>query len=211
MALRTLPFRQYDENEVINMFALGTGFVNESVLDTGHGDAGVFVTVESGDLNVDTITYDGAYDSYLGKTNYPHVGVNQYPRVSISLKPATSGDSLLGITLRQTAKFDENGEKLLYYPQKAEELMCMLPGQSVPVASRGVFTLAATAFAGAVPAVGSGFKLPSGVSGKVTGCVNSDPQRVGSVLATGSRTASVSTANLSDPLTGNYAIVRLGL
>jgi hypothetical protein len=209
--LRTLPFRQYDENEVINMFALGTGFVNESVLDSGNGDAGVFVTVESGDLNVDTITYDNAYASYLGKTNYPHVGVNQYPRVSISLKPATSGDALLGITLRQTAKFDENGEKLLYYPQKAEELMCMLPGQAVPVASRGIFTLAATAFAGAVPAVGSGFKLPSGVSGKVTGCANSDPQRVGSVLATGSRTASVSTANLSDPLTGNYAIVRIGL
>lgn len=211
MALRTLPFRQYDENEVINMFALGTGFVNESVLDSGQGDAGVFVTVESGDLNVDTITYDSAFDSYLGKTNYPHVGVNQYPRVSLTLKPATSGDALLGMTLRQTAKFDENGEKLLYYPQKAEELMCMLPGQSVPVATRGVFTLAASAFAGSVPAVGSGIKLPNGVSGKVTGCANSDVQKIGAVIATGSRTASVSTANLSDPLTGAYAIVRLGL
>ena len=155
--------------------------------------------------------YDSAYDSYLGKTTYPHVGVNQYPRVSISLKPATSGDSLIGMTLRQTAKFDENGEKLLYYPQKAEELMCMLPGQSVPVAKRGVFTLAAAAFAGSVPGVGSGIKLPSGVSGKVTGCTNVDPQKVGFVLATGSRTASVSTANLSDPLTGSYAMVYLGL
>jgi hypothetical protein len=210
MALRTLPFRQYNETDVINMFAMGTGFINESVTDSGNGDAGIFVTVESGNLNLDTIVYDSAYDSYLGKTNYPHVGVNQYPRVSLSLKPATSGDSLLGITLRQTAKTDENGEKLLYYPQKAEELMCMLPGQAVPVASRGVFTLAASAFAGSVPAVGSGFKLPSGVSGKVTGCTNSDAQKVGTVLATGSRTASVSTANLSDPLTGSYAMVLLG-
>jgi hypothetical protein len=211
MALRTLPFRQYNETDVINMFALGTGFINESVTDSGNGDAGVFVTVESGNLNLDTIVYDSAYDSYLGKTNYPHVGVNQYPRVSLSLKPATSGDALVGMTLRQTAKFDENGEKLLYYPQKAEELMCMLPGQAVPVAKRGVFTLAAAAFAGSVPGVGSGFKLPSGVSGKVTGCTNADAQKIGSVLATGSRTASVSTANLSDPLTGNYAIVYLGL
>lgn len=211
MALRTLPFRQYNETDVINMFAMGTGFINESVTDSGNGDAGVFVTVESGNLNLDTIVYDSAYDSYLGKTNYPHVGVNQYPRVSLSLKPATSGDALVGITLRQTAKTDENGEKLLYYPQKAEELMCMLPGQAVPVASRGVFTLAASAFAGSVPAIGSGFKLPSGVSGKVTGCTNSDTQKVGTVLATGSRTASVSTANLSDPLTGSYAIVFLGL
>jgi hypothetical protein len=211
MALRTLPFRQYNETDVINMFAMGTGFINESVTDSGDGDAGVFVTVESGNLNLDTIVYDSAYDSYLGKTNYPHVGVNQYPRVSLSLKPATSGDALVGMTLRQTAKFDENGEKLLYYPQKAEELMCMLPGQAVPVAKRGVFALAASAFAGSVPAVGSGFKLPSGVSGKVTGCANADAQKIGSVLATGSRTASVSTANLSDPLTGNYAIVYLGL
>lgn len=211
MALRTLPFRQYNETDVINMFALGTGFINESVLDVGNGDAGVFVTTEAGNLNVDTIVYDSAFDSYLGKTNYPHVGVNQYPRVSLTLKPATSGDALMGITLRQTAKFDENGEKLLYYPQKAEELMCMLPGQSVPVAKRGVFTLSAVAFAGSVPAVGTSFKLPSGVSGKITGCANSDAQKIGSVLATGSRTVSASTANLSDPLTGNYAIVYLGL
>lgn len=211
MALRTLPFRQYNETDVINMFAMGTGFINESVTDSGNGDAGVFVTVESGNLNLDTIVYDSAYDSYLGKTTYPYVGVNQYPRVSLSLKPATSGDALVGMTLRQTAKTDENGEKLLYYPQKAEELMCMLPGQSVPVVKRGVFALAAAAFAGSVPGVGSGFKLPSGVSGKVTGCTNVDAQKIGTVLATGSRTASVSTTNLTDPLTGNYAIVYLGL
>jgi hypothetical protein len=212
MALRTLPFRQYNETDVINMFAMGTGFINESVTDSGNGDAGVFVTVESGNLNIDTIVYDSAYDTYLGKTNYPNVGVNQYPRVSLSLKPATSGDALIGMTLRQTAKFDENGEKLLYYPQKAEELMCMLPGQSVPVVKRGVFTLAASAFAGSVvPGIGSGIKLPSGVSGKVTGCTNADANKIGSVLATGSRTASVSTANLSDPLTGSYAMVYLGL
>ena len=111
MALRTLPFRQYNETDVINMFAMGTGFINESVTSSDNGDAGVFVTVESGNLNLDTIVYDSAYDSYLGKTNYPHVGVNQYPRVSLSLKPATSGDALLGITLRQTAKTDENGVK----------------------------------------------------------------------------------------------------
>jgi hypothetical protein len=217
MALRTLPFRQYNETDVINMFALGTGFVNESVTDSSNGDAGVFVTIESGNLNLDTITYDNAYASYLGKTNYPHVGANQYPRVTLSLKPATSGDALVGMTLRQTAKFDENGEKLLYYPQKAEELMCMLPGQSVPVATRGVFTLAQSAFAATIGTgagqigIGGGLKLPSGVSGKLTGCAITDPTRVALVIATGSRTASTSTANLSDPLTGSYAIVGLGL
>lgn len=217
MALRTLPFRQYSDHDVINMFALGTGFVNNSTTSSGGGDAGVFVTIESGNLNVDTITYDSAYSSYLGKTNYPHVGVNQYPRVSISVKPATSGDSLLGMTLRQTAMYDENGEKLLYYPQKAEELMCMLPGQSVPIVTRGVFSLAAAAFNGSIGTgagqigLGSGLKLPSGASGTLTGCPFTDSARVGFVLATGSRTSNTSSANLGDPLTGAYAIIGFNL
>jgi hypothetical protein len=211
MALRTLPFRQYSESDVINMFALGTGFVNQSVTTTGNGDAGVFVTVESGNLNVDTITYDNAYASYLGKVDYPFVGSNQYPRVSLSLKPATSGDALLGLTLRQTAKEDENGEKLLYYPQKAEELMCMLPGQSVPVASRGMFSITDAAYVGAI-GIGSGLKLPSGVSGKLTGCSNTDPAQVAIVLATGSRTSSTSIADqFAGTTTGAYAIIGLRL
>lgn len=211
MALRTLPFRQYSETDVINMFALGTGFVNQSVTNTGNGDAGVFVTVESGNLNVDTITYDNAYASYLGKVDYPFVGSNQYPRVSLSLKPATSGDALLGLTLRQTAQTDENGEKLLYYPQKAEELMCMLPGQSVPVATRGMFSITDAAYVGAI-GIGSGLKLPSGVSGKLTGCSNTDPAQIAVVLATGSRTSSTSIADqFAGTTTGSYAIIGLRL
>ncbi len=211
MALRTLPFRQYSDNDVINMFALGTGYVNEAVTNTGNGDAGVFVTIESGNLNVDTITYDNAYASYLGKVDYPFVGSNQYPRVSLSLKPATSGDALVGMTLRQTAKYDENGEKLLYYPQKAEELMCMLPGQSVPVATRGVFTITDAAYQGAI-GIGSGLKLPSGVSGKLTGCAITDATRVAVVLATGSRASSTSVGDqFAGTGTGAYAIIGLRL
>ena len=209
MSLRTLPFRQYNEADVINMFALGTAYVNESVTGVDNGDAGVFVTIESGNLNLDTITYDNAYASYLGKTNYPYVGSNQYPRVSISLRPAASGDALVGMTLRQTAKLDENGEKLLYYPQKAEELMCMLPGQAVPVATRGIFTLANTAYNGSL-AIGTGVKL-STVSGKLTGCTITDSARVGLVIATGSRTYTAANANLVDPLSGSYAMIGLGL
>jgi hypothetical protein len=109
MAIRILPFRQYNEADVINMFALETTFVNESTTGAGqtsYGDAGVFVTIPAagGDLNRDPITY--ATDSYLGKTDYPFVGANQYPSVSLKVRPATSGDALLGITLRQTAKAD---------------------------------------------------------------------------------------------------------
>jgi hypothetical protein len=211
MALRTLPFRQYSDNDVINMFALGDTYVNESVTGSSYGDAGVFVTVDSANLNLDTITYDSTYDSYLGKTDYPFVGVNQYPKVSLTVKPAASGAACFGMTLRQTAKFDENGEKLLYYPQKAEELMCVLPGQSVPVATRGVFTLTSAAYDGSL-GVGSGIKL-STTSGKLTGCAVTDTARVGLVVATGSRVAATAADQFAGAAgsTGTYAIIGLGL
>ena len=207
MANRLLPFRQYDEHDVVNMYALVDGSVNENVTGVGGGDAGVFVKVSAGNFDLDPVSY--ATDSYLGKTDYPFIGANSYPKVNLKVTPAASGDltNCLGLTLRQTAKFDENGEKLLYYRQKAEELMCVLPGQAVPVATRGVFTLGPSAIDGALT-VGSGFKL-SANSGKVTGCAHTDDGKLGVILGTGSRSPLTSTANLHDQFSGIFAVVGL--
>lgn len=204
MAKRILPFRQYDEHDVVNLYALRDADVNENITGSANGDAGVFVTVDVGNLDLDPVTY--ATDSYLGKTDYPHVGRNQYPSVSLKIKAATSGDACLGITLRETAKYDENGEKLLYYRQKAEEMMVVLPGEAVPVMSRGLIEIAATAWNGSLT-VGNGIKLSAGVSGTVTGCAVNDPDRVGLVLGTGSRTS----GDITDQFAGNVALIKLGL
>jgi hypothetical protein len=203
MSNRLLPFRQYDDNDVINMYALADAAINDNVTGVGSGDAGVFVKVSAGNFDLDPVSYGS--NSYLGKTDYPFVGANQYPSVNLKVTPAASGDltNVLGLTLRQTAKFDENGEKLLYYRQKAEELMCVLPGQAVPVATRGMFSLGANALDG-VLTVGSGFKL-SANAGKVTGCAHSDAGKIGLVLGTGSRTSQTTT----DAFAGNFAIVGL--
>jgi hypothetical protein len=203
MATRLLPFRQYDDQDVINMYALADAAVNESVTGVGSGDAGVFVKVSAGNFDLDPVSY--ATNSYLGKTDYPFVGANSYPSVNLKVTPAASGDTTncLGITLRQTAKFDENGEKLLYYRQKAEELMCVLPGQAVPVATRGMFSVGAIAIDGTLT-VGSGFKL-SANAGKVTGCAHSDAGKLGLVLGTGSRTSQSTT----DQFAGNFAVIGL--
>lgn len=204
MANRLLPFRQYGENDVVNMYALVDAAVNESTTGVGTGDAGVFVKVSAGNFDLDPVSY--ATDSYLGKTDFPHVGANQYPSVNLKVTPAASGDltNCLGLTMRQTAKFDENGEKLLYYRQKAEELMCVLPGQAVPVATRGIFSLSANALDG-VLTVGSGFKL-SANGGKVTGCAHSDAGKLGIVLGTGSR---ASLTSVTDAYAGNFAVIGL--
>jgi hypothetical protein len=192
------------------MFALDVAHVGASTTGSTNGDAGVFVTISSGNLNLDTITYDNAYGSYLGKTDYPFVS-NSYPRVSLTVKPATSGDGLLGMTLNQTAQTDENGEKLLYYPQKAAELQAVLPGQAVPIATKGFFTIVSGAYTGPI-AIGTGLKLPSGVSGVLTGCLITDPTRVAIVMATGSRTP---LSSIPDQFAGTgtsaYAIIALGI
>ena len=65
MALRLLPFRQYSDNDVVNLFANQT--VDSAPSTNGNGSAGVMVKVLSGNLNKDVI--DLIDSSYLGKTD----------------------------------------------------------------------------------------------------------------------------------------------
>jgi hypothetical protein len=206
MALRILPFRQYSDHDVVNMYAVVSADVLTSTTDTGAGDAGVFVKVSDGNFDNDPVTYQT--NSYLGKTDYPFVGTtDMYPEVNLKITGSTSGEIPLGMTLYQTAKNDENGEKLLYNPQKQEELQAMLPGQAVPVATKGIFTLAASAFDGGVAsyAPGKGIRTSLLNAGKLTGALRSDGIHVfGHVLGTGTRT---SVGPTTDQFVGDYIVV----
>jgi hypothetical protein len=206
MALRILPFRQYSDHDVVNMYAVVSADVLTSTTDTGAGDAGVFVKVSDGNFDNDPVTYQT--NSYLGKTDYPFVGTtDMYPEVNLKITGSTSGEIPLGMTLYQTAKNDENGEKLLYNPQKQEELQAMLPGQAVPVATKGIFTLAAAAFDGGVAsyAPGKGVRTSLVNAGKITGALRSDGIHVfGHVLGTGTRT---SVGPTTDQFAGDYIVV----
>lgn len=144
MAIRLLPFRQYAEQDVINLFALQSDQVLNKVTDTGAGDAGIFVKVTNGNLDAGPTTYDNTYRDYLGvdPSSLPYVGKNQYPRVPLTVGAAAQNDDpVIGCTLYQTAKLDENEQKLLYYPQKQLETQSVLPGQAVPVLGRGIITV----------------------------------------------------------------------
>jgi len=186
MAIRLLPFRQYAEEDVVNLFANDT--VNDKVTDSSNGDAGVFVKVSAGDFSADPVGYEN--NSYLGETNYPFIGRNQYPTVPLKVTAATAGDSCVGVTLLQTALKDENEEKLLYYPQKKLETQSVLTGEAVPVLGKGIVTLDNSAYDGA-PDVGEWLALSSN-AGKVTGHAayngpGAGTQVIGQVLATGAR------------------------
>lgn len=207
MALRLLPFRQYDEQDVVNLYALESGLALASTTGDGEGSNGVLVKVTNGNFNQDVVTY--ASDDYLGKTDYPFVGGDMYPSNPLTISGAASGDLPLGITLNQTAKADENGEKLLYNTTKKEELQAVLPGQSVPVATKGIFTLAAEAFDGSASdyAVGTGIQISDNNVGKITGVAPTDGAAFGTVLGTGSRSTQ---GGLTDQFAGDYLIVKIG-
>jgi hypothetical protein len=206
MALRLLPFRQYNEQDVVNVFALQNADVLESTTGDGKGSNGVFVKVTDGNFDQDVITYGS--NSYLGKTDYPFVGGDMYPTNPLEVAAAASGEIPLGLTLNQTAKTDENGEKLLYNATKKEELQAVLPGQTVPVATKGIFTLSANAIEGGAASVftiGDGFEVAG--DGTVGPATVGSAESLGMILGTGSRS---SKGGLTDQFAGDYVIVKLG-
>tara|TARA_R110001583_G_scaffold12547_4_gene55635 strand:- start:9954 stop:10610 length:657 start_codon:yes stop_codon:yes gene_type:complete len=214
MAIRILPFRQYSDHEVVNLYALTDADVLETttLADSAGGDAGVFVKVSDGDFNNDPITYQT--NTYLGDNSFPFLGgTAMYPQVNLKVTPATSGAGCLGMTLLQTAKNDENGEKLLYNPTKQTELQAALPGQAVPVATRGVFTITEKAIDGHPDnsdflTIGGGIKI-SANEGKVTGCDRDDTWAMGSVIGTGLNNNSDFRAPSTGYFSGVYAVVKL--
>jgi hypothetical protein len=184
---KLLPFRQYDDNDVINMFAFeGT--------DKG---AGTIVKVSAANLNDDLVDLVDGGDAFLTSQGnaYSPLAVNP-----LKIDAADSGDAALGIIVRDVRDTDENGEKLRFYPQKKEELQCVLSGESVPVATKGVFTFTEEAFSDSlVPAPMT--ELGVRDDGALAEAVDADTV-VGKVLATGTRAA-------GDTHAGGYAIVSI--
>jgi hypothetical protein len=216
MSLRLYPFRQYSDVDVINMFASDTVDANPST--NGNGSAGVFVKVSAGNLDLDPIQYTATdITNTLGKTDYPFLGAVQYPAVPLQFTAATAGVPVLGMTLNQTLATDENGERLLYNPVKRAELQAVLTGQAVPVATRGIFTLADTAidWVDANMVVNSHLVI-SANAGKVSGLlatavspITGTTSIIGRILGTGQRVSQNGKSDyFAGTTTGKYALVQ---
>ena len=205
MAKRIEPYRDYSEHDVVNNFALDTadkfdGSDTTAVTLTswaqgasaGDFDAGVVVYVSAGSLPGDSPAQSSAggdkLRSYMGASHSTaNIGYAAYPYNDMLVAPASGQGPALGITLRETLAYDENGEKMLYYPQKADEAQAVLPGQSVPVLTAGTVLLNENAFT-SNPALGQALN-PSTVSdaaaGKLVPQATADAMTVGHVIATG--------------------------
>lgn len=192
MAKRILPYRDYSEHDVVNMFSLEvgggdslSGWVEAS---SGKWDSGVVVSVSAGALpgevsELRADTPDNLRD-YLGASfTGAHIGFNGYPaNTGMTVAPADGTGRALGITLRETLAFDENGEKLLYYKQKLDEAQGVLPGESVPVLTKGLVLLGADAFHSA-PSLGDDLEVSGNTAGKLE--TQSAGTVVGTVIAIG--------------------------
>ena len=66
------------------------------------------------------------------------------PKLLENSQVAGASDDILGITLNQTLAWDENGEKMIYYRQKLLEHQGVLPGEVVPILTKGIITVAAS-------------------------------------------------------------------
>lgn len=177
MATRLEPFRDYSEHEVVNLFSLAVADDQDlsawKAGASGVNDAGVVVAASAavlpGDLpSSDALVTDGTKSlrKYLGASNQPHVGYNAYPIVEMTVAAATADP--IGITLKQTLAYDENDENLLRYPLKADELQAVLPGQAVPILTRGLVLLNASAFSDTTGVdAGKGIELDDGNAGQL--------------------------------------------
>lgn len=119
------PFRDYDEHEVINLFKFS---------GTLPAVKGTFVKIQSGfKADVDPVNMvPGQWASYPNTVSPRWV-------VPAAVTTAVSGDTnVLGMMLYDTREVDENNDILIYHPNKAAELQCVLSGQATPVLTRGV-------------------------------------------------------------------------
>ena len=210
MALRLYPFRQYSDHDVINLFA--NQIVDDNPSTDGNGSAGVLVKVLSGNLKKDVVEFASS-SSYLGKTDYPFLGADKYPQVPLRCIAATTGAPVLGVTLNQTIANDENGEKLIYNPIKADELQAVLSGQAVPVATRGLFTFSNSAYTESATFIPGNLAVVSATAGTMDG-ISADllnkHRIIGHVVATGNRTSQMGQVDeFAGTGTAQYAMVHI--
>tara|TARA_R110000824_G_scaffold130033_2_gene291688 strand:+ start:303 stop:902 length:600 start_codon:yes stop_codon:yes gene_type:complete len=142
---RLRPFRDYDEHDVLNLFAFSDAAVDFGVSSATPVQAGSVVKINNGWRN-NHVTQDMIGDVGAAYNNT----VSQRWGVKATVEyanGASSSEIPLGITLYDVREYDENGEALKFNPRKQDELQCSLSGQAVPIATKGVFLFATGAWA----------------------------------------------------------------
>jgi hypothetical protein len=138
MAYKLRPFRDYDEHDVLNLFSYDTTGLTAGSINITKGS---LVKIATGWKNYDSGVDLGGGIEFIGGagTLQPTNVVSQRYGVTAKVVVSNTGETPIGMTLFDVRDADENGELLKYYPRKAAEMQAVIPGQAVPVVTRGVF------------------------------------------------------------------------
>jgi hypothetical protein len=121
------PFRQYSENDVINLFSYIGDYPTPAgtVVKVTHN----YQTVEGNvlDISQNLTSANNALSPVFGVVG----SVTKVNNFNDTPKP-------IGILLNTVAEYDENGDLFIHNPRKAAETNTVLPHQAVPVLTRGI-------------------------------------------------------------------------
>ena len=148
------PLRDYDEHDVINLFSWsGSVPAYKGTLVKG---------VAGGWKATDDVTemFGNAGDKSFDNT------VSQRYRTSAQVAACGVSDQPIGILLYDVRDTDENGEKLIYHPQRAAENDFVISGQAAPILTRGVVLYSGATLAAQTPVPGT--KLYTAANGEIT-------------------------------------------
>ena len=157
------PFRDYDEHNVINLFAYSGSLPVKKgtivkIVPSSEGHEGWKAT--------DELQLLGDVGASYANTVSERYGV----AAKITDAVNADEDDAIGMLLYDVKETDENGEKLIFNPRKAAELSVALSGQAVPVVSKGIFLykgVNGTPTAGGKAYIGAG-GLVSATAGSAT-------------------------------------------
>ena len=149
------PFRDYNEHDVINVFAV-SGYNGNLTLNRG-----TLVKIAGNGFKLDeasAIEFIGN-PSAFSPSNVVSQRYGAIPKVTTT----SASDVPIGMTLFDIRETDENGELLKFRPRKAAEMEAVISGQAVPIVRRGLFAY----------------------SGILTGAGQADPGATASAVAAG--------------------------
>jgi len=156
------PFRNYDEKDVINLFAFSGSL---------PATKGTLVKVQAGWKATDEMSMLGDVGASFGNT------VSQRYGVAAKVAVSTAGETPLGILLMDVRETDENGELLKFNPRKAAEMQTVLSGQAVPIVTRGTFL-----YSGVVGTPAAGGVAYAGAAGVITASSSGSAVPIGMFL-----------------------------
>jgi hypothetical protein len=117
------PFRDYDEHDVINLFAVNSTSANK----------GTVVVAANGVNLTDATSLDNL--SPYGNTLSAQYNV---PWTVTAAASGASKGAIVGMLLKDVRTVDENGERLIYNPRKAAEMDVIVSGQAAPILTKGI-------------------------------------------------------------------------